>query len=361
MNTNSPIVTNPIVDKLAFILPWAEHCTFEEQQQKLQPVKIRIQAAINDGLCEKVYLTNSRYIEKFRILLSSKVSVLVQVGAVAPERQKGGIHITMNPSRLSSEQVQQFHKIMAQIVGKIYFELLKMPLLNRADFAIDILNVNFDDLLVNYQHSRCHTVFAKRLQGNGKIEGYNFGSVNSAYVYAVYDKRTERIHRALINLVERSRGRDELHENSVKRFMYERNGPERVRVEVRAVKLGGLRPFELEQVTNRFTRFELADLASDNGSELSEFDRTAFLAMCRHDGVRAALAMYERERPDVPVRQFWKSKRADWWNPESAWSDACNALRQSGIFPDCAFQQPTVHNLALASPEKKSRRLVAHV
>ncbi|WP_423392478.1 hypothetical protein [Burkholderia sp. LMG 21824] len=352
-----PTVGKPIVDRLVYVLPLAADCTLEEQRAILQPILNRLKIAVENGICEKAFLPSykTRYIEKFKIVLSSKQKILVQIGAINPERQKGGINVTMNPSRLTASQVRKLHEVMASIIGSDYHELIKSPILNRADFAVDIDNISIDDLLVTYQHAQRHTVFGKRIGSNGKIEGYNFGSVNSDYIQAVYDKRTERIHAALVNVVENSRGRDELHKNSVKRFMRARDGHEVTRVEVRAMRLRGYRPHELSTLPNRFARFRFADLTCNAGPNLSELDRTAFLSMCRHIGVKAALALYKRERPDIPVRAFWEAKRAGWWNPEALWINACDALRESGIFPECAFSKPEVHNAASALPTKKVR------
>lgn len=352
-----PFVGKPLIDRLVYVLPLAVDCTFEEQRAILQPILDRLKVAIANGLCEKAFLPSyqSRYIEKFRIILSSKLKILVQVGAINPERQKGGINVTMNPSRLTASQAHKFHEVMASIIGSDYHELNKSPILNRADFAVDIDNISIDDLLVTYQHAQRHTVFGKRIDKNGRIEGYNFGSVTSDYIQAVYDKRTERIHATLVNLVKNSGGRDELPENSVKRFMRARDGHEVTRVEVRAMKLHGCTPYELSTLPNRFERFRFADLTRDAGPDLSELDRAAFLSMCRHIGVKASLALYKRERPDVSVRKFWEAKRAGWWKPEALWINACDALRESGIFPECAFSKPEVHDAAGTHPKKKVR------
>ncbi|WP_186177726.1 hypothetical protein [Burkholderia gladioli] len=344
---DTPIITNPIVDKLTYVLPWAIDCTEEEQRAKFAPVKKLINLSIEAGTCKTAHITKSRYIEKFNINLPSRATALVQMAAVNPGRQNGGINITINPSRLSLEDIHYFHTTMEHLIGQDYPELIKNPRLNRADFAIDILNINFKNLIVNYQDSQKRSVCIKRTGKQGIIEFYSFGSVSSDYTYVAYDKKMERIDKSIRALMAESQGPLNLKENAVKRIMYERNGPEVLRVEVRGKRLGGCRPHELAQVTNRFARFMFSDVTSGRGPELSEFDRRAFLAMARHDGVHAAISLYEKERPEVPVREFWRSKRADWWNPVTAWAESCEALRRSGIFPECAFVAPPVHNLAL--------------
>lgn len=347
MPPQHPSVGNPIVDKLTYILPWLAGCTKEEQHEKLLPIKKRIKSSIKHGFYLKCHIFKARYIEKFHIILPSGSTAFVQIGAVDPLHQKGGINLTLNPSRLTQADVEQLHNEMNYLIGPEYSELIKSPLLNRVDFAIDILNINFDDLIVNYHISGKRTFCIKRTNTTSRIEYYSFGSVSSAYNYVVYDKRTEQIHQAIQALLDKQNKPDFSYENSVNRITQKRNGPEITRVEVRALKLNGRRPHELAQVTNRFKRFSFADITSDRGPELSRFDREAFLAMARQKGVPAAIALYEKERPDVPVREFWCSKRVDWWNPMTAWAESCEALRRSGIFPECAFIAPPVHNLAL--------------
>lgn len=162
----------------------------------------------------------------------------------------------------------------------------------------------------------------------------------------MYDKKRERVHAAVLNLINKSRGRDQLHDISLKRLECARDMPETVRVEIRAMKLRGCRPHELSSLPNRFAWFQFADLTQRGEIVLSNFQRRTFLALCRHEGVKAALALYEEECPEVPVRQFWESKLAEWWTPEEIWGNACNALRVAGIFPECAFLPPEVENLA---------------
>ncbi|MBR7958840.1 hypothetical protein KDW41_00045 [Burkholderia vietnamiensis] len=343
MTSNFPIVEPPIADKLTFLLPWAVGCTQEEQKGYLRPVVDRVERLITRGLCKKAYIEHSRYLRKIIIPLSSGADALVQIGARDPIRQKGGISVAINPSKLSPASTKKFHEVMAHLIGDEYIELIKTPLLNRVDFAVDVLNVDIENLLVRYSRNRRHTIFGKRVVKGGRVESYNFGSVKSDYITCVYDKSTEMVEKALANLLRHGHEQDILRENSVESFVRERDGAKVVRVEARAVKLRGCRPYELWSLPNRFERLCFADLMIEEGAALSEFDRQALLALCRQHGVSAALDLYKRERPDVPVREFWESRRAGWWNPKTVWGDACSALRESGIFPKCAFVKPETH------------------
>ncbi|WP_156125920.1 hypothetical protein [Paraburkholderia kururiensis] len=355
MTSNFPVIAAPVVDKLTFLLEWATDCTKNEQRVLLQPVTERLGSAIGNGVCKKAYIEYSRYLQKFLIPFSADVDALVQIGSRDPMHQKGGISVTLNPSKLSEKDVRNFHKAMAHIVGSEYPDLIASPLLNRADFAVDISNVDIDDLLVRYNHAQTRTIFGKRTEMGAKIESYYFGSVSSDFLTCVYDKKSERVEKALENLLRNGPEHEALTENRIGRFKRERNSPEVVRVEVRGMKLRGCRPYDLWSLPNRFARFQFADLAHAGGPNLSEFDKLAFLALCRQCGVSAAIDLYARERAEVPVREYWKSQRAGWWKPESMWNDACNALRNSGIFPQSAFSQPEVPNLGRSTSKQKRR------
>jgi hypothetical protein len=337
-----PVLLPVVTDRLSFILPWCAHCTPEEQDQKLKKIKQRIQEEIDQGTCVRAFPSRSRYKERFQVVLNQFTNshALVQIGALNPSQQHGGIHVSINPAKLSKDEIRQFHEVMHRIVGPSYRDLMSRARLSRADFAIDIQNVNLDDLLVDYLHSQRHTVFGKRLSRTGIVEGYNYGSVSSDYLHVVYDKKIERVHAAALNLMKNGAASDELKHNAVRRLDATRKAPETVRVEVRCMKLRGCLPFELLSLPNRFTRFKFGDLRQHSAYKLSKFDRHALIAMCRHDGTKAALALYARERPDVQARKFWNSIQADWWNPASAWTSACMSLRESGIFPPEAFDQP---------------------
>ena len=70
---------------------------------------------------------------------------------------------------------------------------------------------------------------------------------------------------------------------------------------------------------------------------LSPLTERAFLAMCRQDGVKAALEAFKHTKQARKVHAFWRSRQATWWTPEPLWLQACEALREVGLFPNAAF------------------------
>lgn len=337
-----PFVLKPVVDRLAYVLPWA--CDrHDDQDEMLKPVRRRIAKAIETGTCERAYPKGARYRENFRILLEGGSHALVQVGALIPERQKGDIRMVVNPAKFSDGDAAHINRVMRKIIGRQYDQLMQRPLINCIDFAVDIQYASLSRMLVSYSNAQRMSVMAKRMAQHNRIEGYNYGSVTSDYFTVAYDKSAERIHAAILNIIKQineKRGKqsnESLKANAIKQLKPTLDGIEVVRVEVRGKKLRGLPLYKLDSLPNRFARFKFADLAGE-GSQLSPLTERAFLAMCRQDGVKAALEAFKHTKQARNVHAFWRSRQATWWKPEPMWKQACSALREVGLFPDSAFE-----------------------
>jgi hypothetical protein len=342
MKNAIPFVLKPVVDRLAYVLPWA--CgRHDDQDEMLKPVRRRIAKAIEAGTCERAYPKGARYRENFRILLEGGSHAFVQVGALIPERQKGGIRMVVNPAKFSDGDAARINRVMRRIIGREYDQLMQCPLINCIDFAVDIQHASLSRMLVSYSNAQRMSVMAKRIAQHCHIEGYNFGSVTSDYFTVAYDKSQERIHAAIINMVKQinekrgKQGNEPLTANVIKQLKPKLDGIEVVRVEVRGKKLRGLPLYKLDSLPNRFARFKFADLAGA-GSMLSALTERAFLAMCRQDGVKAALEAFTHTKQARKVHAFWRSRQASWWTPEPLWQQACDALCEVGLFPDAAFE-----------------------
>ena len=341
MKSVVPYVLKPVVDRLAYVLPWA--CgRHDDQEAMLKPVRRRIATAIEAGTCERAYPKGARYRENFRILLEGGSHAFVQIGALIPERQKGGIRMVINPAKFSDGDAAQINRVMRRIIGREYDQLMHRPLINCIDFAVDIQYASLSRMLVSYSNAQRVTVMAKRMAQNCHIEGYNYGSVTSDYFTVAYDKSQERIHAAILNMVKQINGKrgiqanEMLTANAIKQLKPKLDGIEIVRVEVRGKKVRGLPLHKLDSLPNRFARFKFADIAGA-GTELSPLTERAFLAMCRQDGVKAALEAFKHTKQARNVHAFWRSRQATWWTPEPLWQQACDALREVGLFPYAAF------------------------
>jgi hypothetical protein len=338
MRSTIPVLTQPVVDRLAFVLPHFRSPLLNDTTF-IAPISRRIAREIADGSCLRAYQKGCRYLETFRILLDGGSPAFVQIGALQPDRQHGGIRVDVNPARFGPDDAEQFNAVMRRIVGRIYPELMKDPLLNSIDLAVDISGVHLDQILVSYNHSQRYTMFCKRQNAHGHIEGYNFGSVSSDYMTVAYDKHQERIHAAILAVARSGVRPESLKSNAVIQLKQVLNADDKVRVEVRGKKLRGLPLYKLDTLPNRFERFQFTDL-NIKGSTLSPLVQAALLAMCRQDGTKATLAAFKHSKQARKVNAFLRSRKAAWWQPELLWQQGCDAVREIGLFPEAAFAPP---------------------
>lgn len=349
-----PTLQPPVVDGLAFILAWSYDRL--DQDAVLKKLRSSINKLIESGTCERAYLAKPRYRENFNILLGGGSKALVQIGAVDSVRQKGGIRIEINPAKFADGDAKKIHHVMRDLIGRHeYNELMRRPLLNVVHFAVDIYHAALNRMLVRYDNGQRITMFAKRVGKGGFIEGYNFGSVSSNYQTAAYNKQQELVHAAIMAIAQSGSSGfndDPLNANKIKQLERVVCGPEIVRVEVRGKKMRGLPLWKLSQQTNRFARFHFADLSA-SGADLEPLIEKSFLAMCRQDGAKAALEAFKHTEHARKVHAFWRSHQAAWWKPDELWQQACDALRDTGMFPPEAFESPDSH----AEQQQKRCRL----
>ncbi|WP_143028338.1 hypothetical protein [Burkholderia orbicola] len=333
-----PAPKRPVVDYLRFVLPWAAN-PGDDHTLMFERARRRIQTEVESGSCENCFAPRFRYRYVFVIPLPSGSEPIVRIGALDPVRQKGGISVEMNPSKLEHGDAEHFHEVMERIVGRSYNGMLRRAVLSRIDFAVDILHVRLDRMLISYSGAQQFTVFGKTVNSKGIVETCNFGSEKSDYITAVYDKNLERRHRAVTAIAKYGRKNEPLTANFIKQLDELHCAPPVVRVEVRGKKLNGLALHDIVKLTNRFSRFMFADLDAGS-SPLPPKLETEFISLCRDRGVKAALEHYKGTPEVRKINAFWRSRRASWWNPEPMMEQACSALRSSGIFPVEAFDPP---------------------
>lgn len=332
----------PILDYLTFLLlgdEWHEG----DGKERFEKICRRIDKAIGEGKCLPSYVRGQRYKKSFRVVLPSGEEVIVLLGAAQPDRQKGGVRISLNPSKLKPGDIEHFHQVMTGFLGQIYRQQLRTPLLNRLDVAVDICHAVLDRLLVSYKNNQRVTMFAKRFDTKAHIEGYNFGSLSSDYIAAVYDKKTETLHRIIQKIAANGLQTEELRANCVRQIRHLQGEPEKFRIEIRAMKLRSLPPSELWKLANRFARFQIIDLSMGE-CELPPHIEKAFLAIWRQNGSKDAFDYAKSTDYYRQIRKYCRSTTAPWWKPDTMWSDACEALKGSGIFPAEAFSLPDLED-----------------
>lgn len=335
-------VKTPVIDYLTFLLPgdeWHE----DDGKERFAKICRRVDKAIREEKCLPSFVRDQRYKKSFLVVLPSGEKAIVLLGAAQPEHQKGGVRISLNPAKLKPGDIEHFHRVMTVILGPIYRQQLHIPLFNRLDVAVDILHADLDRLLVSYKNNQRITMFAKRFDTRGRIEGYNFGSLSSDYIAAVYDKKTESLHKAVSNIAAKKLQTEELRANCVRQIRNLQGLPEKTRIEIRAMKLRSVPPSALSKLANRFARFQFIDL-NIGESELPPHIEKAFLALWRQNGSKDAFDYAKSTDYYRQIRKYWRSRTASWWKPETMWSDACEALKESGIFPADAFSPPDLED-----------------
>lgn len=335
-------VRPPILDNIVILLDW--DIDPRTNKAKFSRLQSRLQTLVDKGDCEMAHIKGSRYYARFRIVLPGGHKPLIQLGTFDQKRNKGGLRIELNPSRLAAGDVVRMRGVLRcvlKIDHNALRELFAHAVLNKLHVAVDVYGVDLRRTLVNFKHADKLTVFGKRLNKAGLVEGYNFGARSSNYQAAVYDKRTERVHRAVMALLRAGRSADEsLKANKVKQFYDAKGAPERMRVEVRGQKLRALPINKVKTLTNRFAWFSFANLDA-YGSELSPVLQQSFISMCRDIGVAAALAQFKGGKQARKVNAFWRSRQAQWWRPDDMWNQVEGLLRETKLFPPEAFDEPT--------------------
>lgn len=336
VRNSQPFARPPVVDRLAFLLPWTFAPSLDPGSTYAR-LRHRIEKEIERGVCQRTVLRGTRYRHCFSILLPSGAKFLLQIGAFDSARKKGDVRVDMNPAKFAAGDIAALRRILGRIIGPGRLDiLLRKALLHRVDFAVDVLHADLGEMLVAYSNVQRFSMFCKRVDTKGNVEGYNFGSVSSNYISAVYSKDIERAHRAVLQMIKEGLKTEPLEANMIKQLKQLCGAPSMMRIEVRGRKLSNLPLHGLRNEANRFERFKFAHLGT-SGADLPVWLEAAFLSLCRERGVKAALATFRNTEYARLVHKFWQTRQCSWWQPEELWQQACDALEGLGIFPVEAF------------------------
>lgn len=336
MKNTIPEVGRPFIDKIAYILPWAESPK-KDPAVVMQSIREKVDQAIDRRECEWTYVSGTRYRQNFNVNLPGGHKVLVQIGAKTPEIQHGGIRISFNPSNLDRGDVNVLHGVVRGIVGSRYDGLVDRPSINVLHVATDITGINLNHMYVNYENARKTAVVMKQMVDGDRLESLYFGSVHSDYISTVYDKSIERAHAAARRIAKTGHlNKEEMQSNILRQLQVARAIPETVRVEVRAVKMRGVALPDLCSLTNRFERFTLASFHKYR-DDLPKSVVIAFHAELRQNGLKSAREIFEGSKHGRTILGYSQSMESRWWQPEGYWRQGCDSLRRLGIFPESAF------------------------
>jgi len=334
----APRMSAPVVDHLAYILPLGIDMDGVEYEKLMEAIKRRVKSALANEECYPWYPRGNRYKMAIEFKPGVDTSIKIGIGAIRKDAQNGDIRISLNPDRLNKEDIERFHAFMRKVIGKRYTGLLSGPLINRIDVAVDIVDLDLDQLLVKYAYAQRHTVIIKRLNGKGRVEGFNLGSVSSDYFTAVYDKSAELLDKAVKQIARRGTGTESAKSIALKQLKTARGNPPIVRVEVRGRKVRGKSAREVMKLTDRFERLNFVCLNADLAKEVRTSTLELFISACRDRGVKAALKLFEGDKSHTKLKELWTSK-PEWWTPDKVWRRAVKGLKALGIFADDAFKK----------------------
>ncbi|CAN7322044.1 hypothetical protein LJR260_001610 [Variovorax paradoxus] len=334
-----PRMSAPVVDHLAYVLPLGVDMDGVEYEKLLDAIKRRVKAALANEECHPWYPRGNRYKMAIQFKPSLDTSIKIGIGAIRKDVQNGDIRVSLNPSRLQKENIGRFHAFMQKIIGNRYADLLSGPLINRIDIAVDIVDLDLDQLLVKYAYAQRHTVIIKRLNGKGRVEGFNLGSVSSDYFTAVYDKSAELLDKAVKQIARRGSGTESTKSVAIKQLKMARGNPPIVRVEVRGRKVRGKSVREVMKLTDRFERLNFVSLNDELAKTVRRSTLELFISACRDRGVKRALELFEGDKSHAKLKALWTSK-PEWWTPDRVWRQAVKGLKPLGIFADDSFKKP---------------------
>jgi hypothetical protein len=334
-----PRMSAPIADHLAFILPLGVDMKGEIYERLMDSIKARVKSALSNDECKPWFPRGNRYKMAIDFRPTAETSIKIGIGSTQKDVHNGEIRVSLNPGKLRKEDIELFHAFMGKVIGKRYAGLLSSPLINRIDVAVDISDLVLDKLLVKYAYAQRHTVIIKRLNGKGRVEGVNLGSIGSDYFMVVYDKGAELLDKALKRISRRGVSNESVKSVAINQLKVERGSPPSVRVEVRGRKVRGKSVREVMALTNRFERLNFVSLDDDFAKGVPKSTRELFISACRDRGIKATLQLFEEDKDYSKLKRLWDEKPT-WWKPNAIWRQAVLGLKPLGIFSDEVFAKP---------------------
>jgi len=193
-----------------------------------------------------------------------------------------------------------------------YDYVLKNARINRIDLAIDVNNVNIDQMYVHSaRKSMTRMIFTNSSSKGGKTE--YLGQAKSEKMFRIYDKAAELKKKNLKKIAE---FKEEALEDNITR----------IELELKPNKRGSL--FELNEMSNPFADLTIYSYPMDL---LNDDLFGQLLARARYEGLTKTLkSLSPLNRKKYTA--IMKNSSVDWWFPEQIWSQVPNVLEKL-IYP----------------------------
>ena len=251
-----------------------------------------------------------KYARSYGLIVGKCERVLVQ--CAAGKANVAFLRFEFNPVRIGPEGVSRFRDLLPEITSEkvTYEQLANAGNVTRIDIAVDLVNIDLEDLLVSTPKPGV-TMGYFGLTGKAETKYLNVNKKGSNLY--VYDRR-ERLRN--------------LHEQGVG------DGPEygdakHTRVEVRTEP--GKPITALPGLLNRLKRIDLIDIEAAEPPEEQHHWRL-FQDSCRYRGLAGALNLM----PDELRGQYQAAIDAasgDLWQPKKLWSFWPETIAKCGLLP----------------------------
>jgi hypothetical protein len=254
---------------------------------------------------------SGKYDLSYAMTLGVDKHVLVQ--CAKPNSSVGLLRFEFNPDAIGPAGVKQFRTRLPEITAGLvsYDHLAHAGKVTRLDIAVDLVNIDIEDLLISTPKSGVtHSYFG--LTGKAETKYLNVNKRGSDLY--VYDRK------ALLHKLQ-AEGVGAGSEFDQAKY---------TRVEVRAIPDKPIT--QLVKLHNRLKRINLLDIEAAKPPEQPHHWKL-FQDACRYRGLAGALAML----PD-DVRGLYEDAvmaiEASLWRPDLLWSKWPETLAKSGLFPE---------------------------
>lgn len=336
----------PVLDHLTVLLPVAEHTNPRDHDHLIAPFLANAET-LRTGALEKTVSGRRGYMHAYLVDVGNPDHrPIIRIGSPRPAECHGALSFSLNPSKHSAAELEQFHSILERVIGdgQQCAALLRRAMLQSVHSAVDIPGLELDKLVVESKYARKFETYA--VAGGtdlpGRVTGMYFNALGSDARTCIYSKDDEQRYR----LVEAMKGaKTEREENRIICMMQDaQDGKPVTRIECRWHKLSAVPLHKARTIPNRFDYLSYYYIDSDHAKTLTRFEAKAFIELVRKDGIERTLADLRSARETLTLsrraERLWKDSAIELYDPDQAFNSTIDALKALPFFPAEAFEQP---------------------
>lgn len=267
-----------------------------------------------------------------RVVIQRLPSGAVVKYAMEPTKPsvKQRLQVTLNPNQMDQDDALAFRDTLKRLLAPDWKRLARSFLCTRLDVNVDVLDVDIDRLIIEFEGARSQGVFYVQIDRSGRVQTIYCGSSQSATHGVVYDQVASETSKRRFG--EKPLQRPRVADDAELSFKTEGG---RVRFEVRNV-LEQPRPLsQLATMPTALDKFRVYELA---GAALQRVDgaQLALLDSVRLRGVAGARAHFRSAKRGAAaveaLDQLLARFVASWWDPEALAHDVHEALLATPVW-----------------------------